>query len=166
MRVIGISKISKKEQERSVGSWLASEVTCESLALSFKACGSGGTVLYGLRKIFPLLGSWSFSLFFGYIAMLRYRPPCAVNYMLMLLSDSLPQWWWLSVSEIHQRVIISEAKASNVQASNLPLKISACSWKHKTSNDLLLCMLEGWKHFWNLVSSWTMWSCLKPTGQY
>lgn len=42
MRVIGISKISKKEWEQSVGSWLALGVTCENLALSFKACSSGG----------------------------------------------------------------------------------------------------------------------------
>ena len=141
-------------------------ITCENLALSFKAKFLKGTVLYGLRKILPSLGSWSFSLFFGYVAVLSYRAQCAVNYILVLLSDSPTRWWWLSVSKIHQRVIISKAKASNGQASNLPLKISNCSWKHKTSNDLLFWMLEGWEHLWNLFCSLTVQGCLRSTGHY
>lgn len=136
------------------------------LGFEFSSLQFWGTIFYGLRKIFPFLGSWSFSLFFGYIAVLSYRPQCAVNYILILLSDSLAQQWWLSASKIHQRVIISKAKASNVQASNLPLKISTCLRKHKTLNNLLFWMLGGWKHFWNLFCSLTIQGSLRSMGQY
>lgn len=159
----GIFKVSKRKGEWFSGSLLSLIVICENLALSFKPSVLGDCVFYGLRRIFPFLGSWSFSPFLGYVTVLSQTPVCSQLYTHAAFRFTYPAM--MTVSKIHQRVIISKAKASNVQASNLPLKISTCSRKHKTSNDLLFWMPEGWKHFWNLVCSLTIQGCLGSVGQ-
>lgn len=59
--VTGIFKVSKRKGEWFSGSLLSLIVICENLALSFKPSVLGDCVFYGLRRIFPFLGGWSFS---------------------------------------------------------------------------------------------------------
>lgn len=156
-------KVSKWKGEVFSGSLLLLIVKCGNLALSFKPVVLGGCIFHGLRRIFPFLGSWSFPPFLGYVTEPSQTSVCSQLYTHAAFRFTYPAM--MTVSKIHQRVIISKAKASNVQASNLPLKISTCSRKHKTSNDLLFWMPEGWKHFWNLVCSLTTQGCLGSAGQ-
>lgn len=145
-------------EELFASSFFAGEILRKSLGLHFKAVCM---VFKGQRRDLFFPEMLSLSVGFGCTTVLNCRSQCVVNYTLALLSDSLILRWWLSLSKIHQTVIISKEKGSNVQASNLPLKISTWFQKHKTSNDLLFWTVKGWKHFWNLVCSLTVWGSLE-----